>query len=716
MLVLSLRHFSSRVMLLPALAMICCLQPAMAESGPIQLASMETVVVTATRESKPKSELSESVGVLDEKTIQQIMPSHPAEALNRIAGVFINNLGGEGHMTSIRQPITTGGVYLFLEDGLPTRPTGFFNHNGLYEVNVPQAAQLEVTKGPGSALYGSAAIGGIINSLTKAPSAQASLNTTLEVGSDQWQRLLLDGSGSVGERSRVGWQINTTTSDGYRDEAGYDRASLTSRWDIDINHQLSAKTILTYTEVDQKGISSLGEDDYKNESTENRYHNDIGYREVEALRLSSEINYQINNDKLLTFIPFYRNNETALMPSWMITYDANIAKTEFETLGLLSKYRVKLGQGEFIVGVDLDHTSAEYNERRIDMVEDEDENYIGFIETGRTNYAYKADQLTTSPYFHYEWVAAKWHFSAGLRYDSFRVSYNDRLDASTAEIGPDVPGWGGSLSPAYRHLRPQSQTVTHEQWSPKLGAIYQLSDNQTIYFNYRHAFRTPTIGQLFRSGSSSNSAELAPVKAISYELGSRGQLSSHLYYELAIYHMDIEDDIVSRIDTSDRKTVNAGETSHRGVELGLEAQLNQEWSTGLSFTYTEQSYEDFSTLCSGTPCDFSGNDISKAPKTLGNLTIAYTPLTVPGLRLETEFSHLGDYYTDETNSQRYAGHDLVNLRASYQVNDQWQVYARMQNIADKRYSTYTSNRVGNTELDYRPGMPRSVFAGIKINF
>ena len=84
--------------------------------------------------------------------------------------------------------------------------------------------------------------------------------------------------------------------------------------------------------------------------------------------------------------------------------------------------------------------------------------------------------------------------------------------------------------------------------------------------------------------------------------------------------------------------------------------------------------------------------------------------------METEFSHLGDYYTDETNSQRYAGHDLVNLRASYQVNDQWQVYARMQNIADKRYSTYTSNRVGNTELDYRPGMPRSVFAGIKMSF
>ena len=717
MLALSLGRLTLRAILLPAVGILSPFQLAIAEPHPIQLTSMETVVVTATREFKPKSELAESVGVLDEKTIQQIMPTHPAEALNRIAGVFINNLGGEGHMTSIRQPITTGGVYLFLEDGLPTRPTGFFNHNGLYEVNIPQASQLEVTKGPGSALYGSAAIGGIINSLTKAPSAQASLNTTLEAGSDQWRRVLLDGSSAVSERSRVGWQINVTDSDGYRDEASYDRASLTSRWDIDVSDQFSAKTILTYTEVDQSGVSSLSEADYKNDGAKNFYHNDIAYREVEALRFSSELNYQINNDELLTFIPFYRNNETAMMPSWMISYDPNIAKTEFETLGLLSKYRINLGEGEFIVGVDLDHTSAEYNERRIDTVR-EGEIYSAFSETGRTNYDYKANQLTTSPYFHYEWVAAKWHFSVGLRYDSFRVSYDDRLDALTAEVGPLVMGWGGSLSPEYRHFRPEDQTVTHEQWSPKLGAIYQLSENQNIYFNYRHAFRTPTIGQLFRSGSSSNSADLAPVKAISYEVGTRGQLNSYLYYELAIYQMHIEDDIVSRIDntTFDRKNVNAGETSHRGIELGLDAQLNQEWSAGLSFAYTEQTYEDFSTVCGISACDFSGNDISKAPKTLGNLTIAYSPLTVPGLSLETEFSHLGDYYTDETNTQRYAGHDLVNLRASYQLNEQWELYARVQNVADKRYSTYTSNRVGDTELDYRPGMPRSVFAGIKISF
>ena len=63
---------------------------------------METIVVTATRENKEKWELAESISVLNGSEIEKLTPSHPAEALNRVAGVHINNLGGEGHMSAIR--------------------------------------------------------------------------------------------------------------------------------------------------------------------------------------------------------------------------------------------------------------------------------------------------------------------------------------------------------------------------------------------------------------------------------------------------------------------------------------------------------------------------------------------------------------------------------------------------------------------------------------
>ena len=80
---------------------------------------LEEIIVTSTREGRLRQHLPESVGVLDQTALEQITPAHPADALNRLAGVHINHLGGEGHMTAIRQPLTTGGVYLFLEDGIP---------------------------------------------------------------------------------------------------------------------------------------------------------------------------------------------------------------------------------------------------------------------------------------------------------------------------------------------------------------------------------------------------------------------------------------------------------------------------------------------------------------------------------------------------------------------------------------------------------------------
>jgi outer membrane receptor protein involved in Fe transport len=81
--------------------------------------------------------------------------------------VYVSQLSGEGHSMAIRQPISTKPLYLYLEDGIPTRATGFFNHNALYEVNIPQSGGIEVLKGPGTASYGSDAIGGVVNVLTR---------------------------------------------------------------------------------------------------------------------------------------------------------------------------------------------------------------------------------------------------------------------------------------------------------------------------------------------------------------------------------------------------------------------------------------------------------------------------------------------------------------------------------------------------------------------
>ena len=147
---------------------------------------LDDVVVTGTREAESAKEVPQTVGVVNEKVIEDVKPSHPSQVMNRVPGVWIRATTGEGHVTAIRQPLTTQPLYLFLEDGIPIRSTGFFNHNALYEINMPGAERIEVIKGPGTALHGSDAIGGAINVMTKAPSLTPEIEVTPEAGEHGW--------------------------------------------------------------------------------------------------------------------------------------------------------------------------------------------------------------------------------------------------------------------------------------------------------------------------------------------------------------------------------------------------------------------------------------------------------------------------------------------------------------------------------------------------
>ena len=659
---------------------------------------LEVVVVTATREAQPLGQVTSAVSVFDEEQIRFIAPSHPSELLNRSAGVYVNNLGGEGHMTAIRQPLTTAGVYLFLEDGVPTRPTGFFNHNGLYEVDVAQASRVEVIKGPGSAVYGSDAIAGVVNSITAVPSDEFSAELGLEAGDYGWQKVTADLSGAG-----LRWQFTGNRNDGYRDASMSDRASTLLRMDNEIGIA-SVKTIFSATAVNQSGISPLGDGDYRSDPRRNLFQGSVAYRDVRALRLSSEWRLDLGAADELTLTPFYRWNTTELMPSWMVSYDPNIADTRFQTYGLLSQWRHQFEDDSvLLVGVDLDLSPSEYREDRLQMFRQGDV-YTGYARTGQRTYDFDAEQTSISPYVQGEWQLPHGvRLLAGVRYDYFRVNYDDRLAGQPAD-------------PRYR--RPPSQTAEFEQWSPKLGATWQVTDWISLYANYHTAFRVPSVGNLFRSGSSLGTDTLAPVEALNKELGARMDLSADWYLGVAVYELTKDHDLVSIIDAGTRRVVNAGETEHRGIEVELQGQLTDTIDVQLGWTWTRQTYERFSVITGSFPnfqnTAYDGNDIPRAPGNLGQLAVGWRALTL--LRLEWSLERVGAYYLDDANTGRYDGHTLQHLRGSYQLTDALEIYARIYNLTDRRHSVYSSLAVNTGEAEYQPGYPRTGYLGVRWRF
>lgn len=673
----------------------------------------EIIVVTSSRKAQSLANLAESVTVLNEQQIQDISPGHPAELLNRVSGVHVNDLGGEGHMTAIRQPITTGGVYLFLEDGLPTRPTGFFNHNGLYEIDIPNSGRVEVTKGPGSALYGSDAIGGIFNILTPEPTVDFSGRLQAETGSDGWLRGLISLSGPLNDKHSIRWQLNRTQSDGFREEADYTRFSSNLRLDSEISAQWQAKTLASFGKIEQSGTSGLNFQDYQQNPRKNLFHGEMGARDVQAFRLSSEQRYTFDDDSELMVTPFFRHNRSDLMPSWMLTFDPVIQATRFVSYGLLTQYsRRHSEQLNWTTGVDIDYTPASFSEQQIEVIREADI-YKDFRLTGRTNYLYDANQTSISPYAQLQWFANdQFILSLGARYDWFKVNYTDLLPESVPETVGRT-NW----------FRPDSQSIEYQQLSPKFGVVYKVANNQQLFFNRRHAFRVPSVGQVFRPGSSADTTALKPVQAVNHELGWRGRFTD-LRLDATLYDLAISDDVVTYIDGNTRKVTNAGETSHRGIEFSAQWQITTQLQWQLSGTFTRQKYNDFQYLFSCFPpaCmppisetrNFSGFDVGKAPRQLWQSSLSYAP--TEQLWLEMEWQKVGRYFTDETNTNIYPGHDLVNLRVLFDVNPNLQLSARLMNALDKRYSTFTSNQVGSSAVEYRPGMPRSLFVTASWSF
>lgn len=664
---------------------------------------LEEVVVTGSRESEPLKEKPQAVGIIKGKEVGDVRPSHPAEIMNRISGVLVSVTAGEGHLTAIRQPLTTNPVYLFLEDGLPIRSTGFFNHNALYEINIPGAERIEVLKGPATALYGSDAIGGTINVLTRPSPATPELELKPELGEFGWFRFLASGGGTWGDNGFRA-DLNITGSGGWRDRSGYDRRSSALRWDHFWGAVARAKTIVSFSEIDQDtgGFSGLTKKDFEDRPSYN--YQTFDFRKVKTLRISTEVEKELEENTLLSFTPYIRWNKMDLLPGWGIFkagskffgYDST---TEYYSLGFLAKYRhdFSLMRSRFIAGVDVDYSPGDYMERRIQASKKGDR-FVSFSYVPNTdnNFDYNAVFAGVSPYIQLETSPlGNMRLTAGLRYDNLSYDYDTHLAPNA-----NRPGGRG---PSFSHL------------SPKAGLTYDFTRELSGFISYSHGFRVPSSGDLFRGsqGTASTTLGLKPIKVDSFETGLRGGIAKIFTFDTSVYYMQKRDDIVNfSPSTGVTERLNAGKTQHKGIEIGIGIKPLKELGLNTAFSYAVHRYRDYKV--SGVR-DFSGNEIPQAPRVIMNSRLEYSPAFLKGGRAELEWVKLGKYRIDDENSGTYKGHNIFNFRSSYDVSKKWELYIKIINITDRLYAERASKSGGDEAL-FAPGQPRTFFAGLNFRW
>jgi outer membrane receptor protein involved in Fe transport len=564
-------------------------------------------------------------------------------------------------------------------------------------------------------LYGSDAIGAVINVLTRKPPIKAEIDGSLEAGSYGWRRAMVTG-GNTFDNQAFRADLNLTHTDGWREQTAYDRQSATLRWDSAIGNEGLLKTVATFSNINQEtaGSSGISESDFQNNPRTN--YTPISLRKVQAFRLSSAYE-QESGDSLFSITPYFRYDNMDLLPNWSLAYDPTRYTTENTSLGALIKYRQDFAplRTRLIVGLDLDNSPGSRVENSISTTS-VGSGYTRIFTNysiGPRIYDYDVTYRGIAPYIHGEFSPLeRLRVTAGLRYDSISYNYSNNLGRAPVVASGRYYGQVADTDIDFTHL------------SPKFGVTYAFSDALNGFFAYNNAFRAPSEGQLFRPAVASSvvaaqaaaaaAQKLEPIVANSLEVGLRGMAGSAVNYEISLYHMTKKDDILNFRDTVTNVTtpVNAGETLHRGVEIGVGAQLASLWRFDTAYSYAKHTYEQWQI----GNVDYSGKEMELAPRTMANTRLTFGNKQT-GL-VQLEWLYYSTWWSDQANTLKYSGHSILNLRGQYPVARDIDLFATVHNLTDYRYAESTGTQTSNGVIyqTYAPGLPITLTMGIQAKW
>jgi outer membrane receptor protein involved in Fe transport len=685
--------------------------------------NIQEVVVTASRDAQSRAEVPLAISKISATTINDTKPTLIAELINKVSGVVMLNLNNEQHGMSIRQPMGTSNYFLYLEDGIPMRPMGVFNHNALIEMNIFAISSVEVVKGPASSLYGPEAVGGAINFITQKPTALLTAKIGVQGDNFGYKRLQYGAGGMI--TKKLGFYLGgfyAMQRNGWMSNSDYDKNSFNGRVDYD----LTKKTKLTFAGSFNDYYSQTGGsvDSVAFYSRNYISTTDFTYRKVRSLRARVSVEHKWNENNHTTLHTFYRDNAIGQNPAYSIrwttgktnaTGQVNVNSLTSKGFILQHGADVKPIRTKLIAGLSLDNSPNSYNAYQIDLNARlradglSVEQYTINQERLDIQLAdYSASLLNYAAYAQAEIKPIKrLSITLGGRYDEMSFHYTNYLDVSSGK-------------------------KSFEQFSPKAGVTYKIAPNAGLYANYAKGFAPPGLTSIFIKKPKTNPAEfyynLTPAQFTNYEAGGwLSVIKNKLDLDIAIYELLGKNELLS-IRQPDNSTdyQSAGKTTHQGIEYGLTYRPTLDWMIRFSGTNAVHRFDEFvlSTKSSDMVKDVNGKMMPGAPSWIANSEVVYKPTCLQGLRIGVEWQHMSAWYQDQINAVKYddkgvfglKGISVLNVRAGYQ----WrgiEVFANVMNVTNELYAfNATRGNAPSSRSTYTPAPPRTFVLGLQYNF
>ena len=616
-----------RVVIACAPLLGCCVldSPVRADDAPPR-ADLPLVVVSATRLPTPESELGSSVTVITGQEIERKQLRTLPEVLQNVPGLSVVQTGSPGGTTSVFIRGTNANHTKVFIDGIdasdPSSPDGSFDLSQLLAADIER---VEVLRGPQSGLYGSDAIGGVINIITKAGSGSPRLHASVEGGSFGTFNQSAGASGSVSRFS----------------------------YNFDVTHYRSADTLVTPSNLVPPG-QTVNPDFYDNLTV--------------ATKLGATLTDNFSVGLVARYVDMHLHS-TSDDPNSLIPEDLPSISTNHELFtrgtGHLVLFNGRFDQTFGIAYTDYRRRFFDPNLDDIALGNDPSFSHGDRIKADwQGNITVAAGQILTLGAEHQldefsdtSPVQAQMANNAGFA--QLQSSFGERLFDTISLRIDDNDRFGSKFTyrfaPAYLIL----ETATKLKGSLGTG------------------FKAPTLNELFESfpqfGFFAN-PNLKPETSLGWDVGFEQQaLDQRIALGATYFHNDIKNLIT--IDDAGTTSINIGQATTDGVESFVSYRPWDPVSLRADYTYTFA--ED----------DITHTELLRRPKHKASLNAAWR-MTEEATLLAT-IVYVGPWIDinrpGTVSGLRAPGYTLVNLAGSYDLGHGVTAFARINNLLDRQY-------------------------------
>jgi vitamin B12 transporter len=577
------------------------------------------------------------------RTVREALKFLPGILGDGTVGTEVNALSGQ-----LIRGSNTGQVLILL-DGRPINNAGSGGFD-LSEFTTNNIQRIEVLPGGGSTLYGSDAIGGVINIITRRPTEKITTEAKFNIGAYGLNQQSIQNSGKKGDISWVVGYNRTQAENNYpfsipeanfsgtrkNNDALYNNFNLKLEADLGKRNTLSFSTLYLNKEQGTPGGVPIpspvnGQGFFNSLTDKNRKYTD---------QILTDFTWNLKlgdgDDSLLTAKVYGDFLNTRFDPSGSVS-SQNRFQTNQSSYGIQTTHSWNFAKNQSLVygfdyrNVNVRNTSFSYSTNKETL------NYDNDINQGALFTKYEVVLIPNLT------------VNVGLRQDF-------------------------------------SSLVNGSVTSPSVGTKYAVSDSTTLRANYIQNFRVPTIANLFNVNPSNiGNPELKPERGDSFDIGIDQKLGNIGLARLTFFKNNVSDTIAFKRLTP---PVNGNTGTWENIGLvettGIEATLNLQVAKNI-YTFVNYTANDPRIFKSSNAAEIN-KELRFAGADKLNLGVSYE--TPQGLYLGLLMNSLNGYPTNNTNTEFLSGYTTFDFKLLVPLSDKLVVTGSVENLFNQRYQLF----------------------------